>query len=165
MAGKGGGRFLMRGEMCDCCCHAMKLILSWPRSTSIVLGCDVFSQIGFKKTSSLRQFLVKADNMSTLETSPSSTKGHDRCGGCSICYLAVRTKVIIFPQLGFEHKLKKITNCKTRFCVYLLTCKYVGFTIRHLKVHIQEHLSRRKHNIPEAPLVKHFSDLGHQYND
>lgn len=132
-------------------------------------GCEAFPQIGFKKMSSLRQFLVKADALRSTDMPIKTPKGHYRCGVCSICLLAVETKVLDFPQLGFEHKLQSFTNCKTPMCVYLLTCKcllhYVRSTSRPLKVRIQEHLSRLRHNVAEAPLVQHFSDLGHKSND
>lgn len=74
-----------------------------------------------------------------------------------------------FPELGFEHKLQSFTNCKCPMSISLLTCKcslhYVGSTRRPLKVRIQEHVSLLKHKVAEAPLVQHFSEVGHKIYD
>lgn len=61
---------------------------------SEIPGCEVFPQIGYKKTSSLRQILVKADDLTSADTPPRSLKGHYRCGDYSICHLAMETKEI-----------------------------------------------------------------------
>lgn len=43
---------------------------------SEIPGCDVFPQIGFKKMSSLRQILVKADSFTPSDMPSKNLKGH-----------------------------------------------------------------------------------------
>lgn len=53
--------------------------------------------------------------------------------------------------------------------VYLLICvcekRYIGSTHRKIKVCIQEHRSRIRHQGLEAPLVQHFRDMKHTDSD
>lgn len=125
--------------------------------------------ISFKKTQSLRQILVKTDNSNQTHAPTLILKGNYRCGSCSVCHMANETKIINFPELGFSHSLDGFFNCRTQMCIYLLSYKcvlhYVGSTRRQLKVRIQEHISRLRHNVPDAPLVQHFPDVGHQPAD
>lgn len=57
---------------------------------------------------------------------------------------------------------------KTKMCVYLLTCKcslrYVVSTCRQLKVRLQEHQSRIKHHVLDAPLTQHCLEKNHDFS-
>lgn len=119
--------------------------------------------MGYKRTRSLREILISADRTQRHESITDLPSGHFRCGSCSVCSLMTVCKDIPFPDLGFTHTLQNFSNCKSKFCVYLLTCscglRYVGSTRRQLKLRIQEHISRILHKVLEVPLVQHFMDL------
>lgn len=135
---------------------------------SDTLGCELFPCVGFRKTSSIRDLLVKAEFTSKPHIAATSPKGHFKCGQCSICPLAIETKYVDFPGKRFRHELLGFTNCKTCMCVYMLTCvcvlQYIGSTKHELRVRIQEHQSRIKHSVLKAPLVQHFWDKNHKFN-
>lgn len=131
-------------------------------------GCEVFPRAEYKRTQSLKEIVVSADVSSVPEGQANLPKGHLRYESCSVCYLSVESKIIDFTDQGFSHVLTNFSNCNTRMCVYLLTCKYqlryVVSTQRKLKVCLQEHLSQIRHQVMEAPLVQHFVNQNHQHN-
>lgn len=136
---------------------------------SYISGCELPPRIGYRRTRSLRSILVNADTSFSTGTLSSDPVGHYKCGICKICSLTVTTKVLHFSDKGFSHTLKSFSNCKTCFTVYLLTCKcgkrYIGSTVRQLRVRILEHISRIKNQVAEAPLVHHFTTEQHGSSD
>lgn len=52
-------------------------------------------------------------------------------------------------------------------CVYLLICKlrYVGSTCRQFRIRLQEHHSRIRRCLLEAPLTQHCLEKGHEFTD
>lgn len=112
--------------------------------------CEQFPEVGYRKTQSLKDILTSSDFSSDDWTTPtSSLRGHHKCGQCSVCHLNMETRYVDFTDLGFRHELHQFSNCKTKICIELLSCKcmsrYVGSTQRQLKIRLQEHWSRRKH--------------------
>lgn len=136
---------------------------------SEIPGCETFPTVGYKRTRSLKEILVSADRSNRDELPTNLPPGHFRCRMCSVCSISTDCKEIEFPDLGFTHRIRQFSNCNSRFCVYLLTCpcgfRYVGSTRRKLKIRIQEHISRIRHKVLEAPLVQHFVDSHHSEKD
>lgn len=108
-------------------------------------GCESFPTVGYKKTRSLRDILVSADRTARDQSAPTLPPGHYRCVSCSVCSISTECKEICFPDLGFTHKIELFSNCRSKFCVYLLTCpcgsRYVGSTRRQLKTRLLKHPS------------------------
>lgn len=132
-------------------------------------GCELPPMIGYHKTKSLRSILAHSNVTSNIKSDLITITGHHKCGQCNICSLTTSSKEIHFPDKGFSHKLTSFSNCKTRICVYLLECfcgkRYIGSTRCQLHVRIQEHISRIKHHVHEAPLVQHFISQQHEPSD
>lgn len=130
--------------------------------------------VSFRVKSNLRSFeslqdiLTKTDfETDTWHVQRSIVVGHPSCWNCSVCPLNIKTTKINFPNLGFSHHY--FSNCRTKMCVYLLICKcklrYVDSTQRPLKIRLQEHRSRIKHEILEAPLTQHCLEMKHDFKD
>lgn len=106
-------------------------------------GCESFPLVGFRKTQSLRELLVRA-NLSTIrDRITTNIVGHHRCGQRSICPLPIETKSIDFPDKGLRQDLVRFMNCKTRMCIYMIkygcALLYFSSTRRQQRVRIQEH--------------------------
>lgn len=133
-----------------------------------VPGCQEFPLIGFRKTRSLHSILVKSTAETDNRTS-SHPRGHFRCGRCKFCPFMMTTKKICFPDVNFTLEVNRFSNCNTSFVTYLVEypycLRYVGTTQLPLRVRIQEHVSRIRNNICEAPLVQHYVSNKHSPHD
>lgn len=131
-------------------------------------GCKEPPQVGLRKTDSLKSLLVRSDTIFKKHTS-TLPNGHFHCSKCKFCPLMVESKKISLPDTNFEQDCRTFSNCNTKFLVYLLECactlRYIGSTQRPLRVRIQEHVSRIKNQTREAPIVQHFLDKQHVFND
>lgn len=108
---------------------------------SDIPGCKDFPLIGLRKKESLRYHLVKAMLPDTERRNLATPAGHTRYGRCSVCFLPWETKFIEFPEFGYIHTLKQLTNCNTCMCIYMATCickkRYIGSTCHKIKLRIQ----------------------------
>lgn len=118
----------------------------------------IFFMVGYHKTQSFKEILTRLDV--TVENRTAFTgnmKGHHKCGQCSVCFLNLETKTVVFAALGYTHELHHFSNCKTKMFIYLLTCKctlrYIGSTRHQLRICLQEHRSLIKNHVLEAPLI------------
>lgn len=120
-------------------------------------------------TKSLRDLLVRTDMQPQGVTPSTLPAAHYRCGGCNVCPLTIETKRISLPDINFAHSLTSFSNCRSQFTIYMLECscpkRYVGSTKRQLRTQVQEHISRMKHGVVEAPLTQHSVDNKHAHND
>lgn len=136
---------------------------------SDIPGCERLPKVGYKRTRSMKDLLTSSASPAQVSAPSSLPFGHYRCGSCSVCPISTVCKQIDFLDLGFSHVLGQFSNCKTKMAIYLLTyhcnLRYVGSTRRQLKVRIQEHVSRIRNNVLEAPLVQHFKTVGHSETD
>lgn len=132
-------------------------------------GCCHLPLIGYRKTRSLRSILVHSEVSIPEDATSKTVTGHHNCGQCNVCQLMITTKEITFADKGFSHKLNFFSNCKTRYCVYMLVCVcgkiYIGSTRCQLLVRVQEHISCIKHETHRAPLVQHFTSHKHAPTD
>lgn len=108
---------------------------------SDIPGCESFPTARYKRTCLLREILVSADRPQRCEPPTNLMSGHFQSGLCSVWFISIICKEINFPDLGFIHKIQQFSNCRSRLCVYLLTCpcglRYVGSTRCQLKVRIR----------------------------
>lgn len=134
-----------------------------------IVSCELPPLIGFRRTKSLRSILVHSEFSAPNHCDSTAITGHHKFGQCDICALTITVKQTAFPDKGFTHTLTSFSNCKTKFCVYLLECfcgkRYVGSTRWQLHVRVQEHISRIKQQVLEAPLVNHFISAKHEPTD
>ena len=94
--------------------------------------------------------------------------GHYPCGNCNVCHLTRSSKAIPVGNSKIWTQ-KRHTNCKTRNCIYLITCpcslQYVGMTTRPVNIRINEHRSTIRCKKTSTKLTCHYLDKQHQPND
>lgn len=132
-------------------------------------GCENAPLIDLRKMRSLQNILVKSTNNKKEVGTSSFPRSHFRCGRCTFCPLMANTKQICFPDVNLKFDSSSFSNYNTSFVTYLVECpclqRYVGSTQRPLCVTIQEHVSRIRNKVLEAPLVQHYLSNNHSPND
>lgn len=96
-------------------------------------------------------------------------KGHFRCWKCLVCPQTIEGKTIDIPELELHIPLNHFSTCRTSNAVYIIKCRcphvYRGSSTRPLKARILEHKLRIKLKVLDAPMVSHFLDKAHAFND
>nr|XP_028578457.1 uncharacterized protein LOC114593837 [Podarcis muralis] len=143
-----------------------KLIYKHWHLLSNIPGCQKPPIIGLKRTKSLRNYLVKSDQLTYPEA---STKGHYKCGSCNVCKYALQVKEFTNIQTGFKFQIEHFSNCNTKNSVYAWMCPchkiYIGKSTRPIKLRINEHRSRIRNRVLEAPMVEHYIQQKHTEDD
>lgn len=131
-----------------------------------VPGCKLPPRIGFRRSCTLRNQLIKTDLVRQHVKTSSLPLGHHKCGHCKVCKMAWEGNTIQVHDIQIT--LKTFTTCATEGTVYLWRCPcpkyYVGKTLRCLRTRMQEHMSRICLKNLEAPLVEHY-ELQHHRED
>ena len=143
-----------------------KLVYKHWHLLSNIPGCQNPPMFGLNKTKSLRNYLVKSDLLTYPEE---TTKGHYKCGSCGVCKYALQVKEFVDVQSGFKFQIEHFSNCNTKNSVYAWMCPckkiYIGKSTRPIKLRINEHRSRIRNKVLEAPLVEHYIRQKHTEDD
>lgn len=123
-----------------------------------------------RKNQSIGQHIIRADVTMPKPQSDlraawnlKPIQGHKKCGTCIRCQTTVEGTEFTHNKIKWKHL--DFTNCKTKNTVYGIICScqklYIGKTTQQINVRITQHRSRIKRQVPNAPMVEHFTSNAH----
>lgn len=144
--------------------HIKRIILKHWHILGNVPGCETPQFIAMRKTRSIKDMLVHSSLDRITRAPVRDAHGHYKCHNCSACRFVVEGKEFVNPSDKRKYRMRHLTSCSSKFCVYAITCEcqmiYVGSTSRCVKIRILEHVAWIKNCIKncimEAPLTSHF---------
>ncbi|XP_077163796.1 uncharacterized protein LOC143831932 [Paroedura picta] len=131
-------------------------------------GCENGLRLAWRRNHTIGE-LINKKQFNTETSASNFPKGNYKCGTCGVCKYLLPIKEYRATGNGFYVRINRFINCSSKNLVYCIICPcaqlYIGITSRPIRVRIQEHQSRLRHRITDAPMVTHFMEKGHKPED
>lgn len=130
-------------------------------------GWQLKPTVGLRRTQNLKNLLMYQKRHEIDRETGQLPEGSKVCGHCSVCKQAIQSNNI--KHKGIKLINNKIVTCSSRNVVYYLKCScglaYIGYTKRMIRTRIYDYKSRIWNQVQDAPLVAHFMEGNHSYNN
>lgn len=128
----------------------------------------------FKKAKNIKDHLVRAALPTAITRGTLNDLwglppllGHAKCGSCLACDNTIEGPNFVYQRITYKRQY--FSNYATTNVIYAIRCPcdkiYVGQTTQKVKLRIGQHRSRICCKTLNAPLVYHFTTIGHTEQD